>query len=64
MAELKPCPFCGYIPKISKTFEENDNGDLVDIYFIRCESDECGVNPCTSDYFDRLEAIDAWNKMS
>lgn len=64
MAELKPCHFCGVVPKISKTFEENDNGDLVDVSFIMCESDECEVKPCTSDYFDRLETISAWNKRS
>ena len=50
MAELKPCPFCGRIPTVE------DCGD--NRWFIRCK---CGIAQDKL-YFQRCDAIRAWNK--
>lgn len=50
MAELKPCPFCGRIPKIE------DCGDHR--YFVKCK---CGIEQ-SSLYAQRCDAIRRWNR--
>lgn len=54
--ELKPCPFCGDLPRIRYTF-----GKPV----IECENPKCKMKPSTwihsdTDNFDKLVRI--WNK--
>lgn len=50
MTELKPCPFCGRVPKIENC---KDFG-----YFIKCK---CGVEQSTL-YAQRSYAVRRWNK--
>jgi Lar family restriction alleviation protein len=58
MAELKPCPFCGEIPKIeifTDMFERKKYG-------IECHGSDCEINPMTAWYADENDAIEAWNR--
>ena len=49
MAELKPCPFCGRVPKV------DDCGD--NRYFVKCE---CGIEQSKL-YWQKCDAIRRWN---
>ena len=52
--ELKPCPFCGQIPKASVEYEN---------YVISCQNKECLISALVCvDVEDKAEAIAAWNK--
>ena len=50
--KLKPCPFCGQIPKVLGKF-----------YFcISCENPDCMKKPETRYYHEIENAVIAWNK--
>ncbi|GLO70293.1 hypothetical protein MACH17_18100 [Phaeobacter inhibens] len=58
---LKPCPFCGGKPHLSKSYNEHDEGAY---YFYRCKS--CGVS--TGEFYAREtcpvfyeQVRDVWN---
>lgn len=56
--ELKPCPFCGVVPKLQK---ENGYEDGV-LYQVYCEYDGCGAQDvCGKGSWYKQEAIDSWN---
>jgi Lar family restriction alleviation protein len=49
--EIKPCPFCGQTPEVSKSGDFN-----IDMWIIKC--------PCDANigyYYDKKIMIDAWN---
>ena len=50
--DIKPCPFCGEIPKITKVGK---------LYYLRCCNINCTANPMSTPFYDKQEAIEAWN---
>jgi hypothetical protein len=54
MTELKPCPFCGAIPKIT-TLAEGMN-------WICCENDKCKIQPCTDWHKNLSVIVREWNR--
>jgi hypothetical protein len=58
---LKPCPFCGHTPKVTKKISESLTVSITDIeYEITCIWIVCPVFPLVND--DNLElAIKRWN---
>lgn len=52
MAELKPCPFCGGIPKMQEYKRK---------WAVECRNDCCGVLLETSYLDSAEEAIEVWN---
>lgn len=52
MAELKPCPFCGEIPKYYQYGNE---------WCVECHSDKCWVVPETDLCSSKEEATEKWN---
>ena len=58
MDELKPCPFCGYVPKV-ETYEDMFHRIK---FGIECHSEDCDIQPFTTWYADKQEAIEAWNR--
>ena len=60
MTKLKPCPFCGGIPKIQNT---NENG-YDRRFYVGCFSPECWVRPVTSMWLTEAGAEKAWNERS
>lgn len=57
--ELKPCPFCGTVPKMGTS--ELMNGRPR--YFVECEGNGCVMRAYTAnDYETPLEAVEAWNR--
>ena len=58
MYELKPCPFCGTVPRMGVT--EPTFGEPR--YFVECEGTGCKVVAYTpNEYETALEAAEAWN---
>lgn len=58
MDELKPCPFCGEMPRI-RYF----NGDPhIRTYQVKCFELRCLCNPETGSYINLEKAIEAWNR--
>ena len=58
MNELKPCPFCGYVPKV-ETYEDMFQRIT---FGIECHGADCDIQPFTACYADKQEAIEAWNR--
>ena len=58
--ELKPCPFCGKIPKI--IISKNSNSK--DFYSVECKRMSCTFLVSTFAYRTEKEAIEAWNRRS
>ena len=58
MEELKPCPFCGTIPKLFSIQNEDANKLSPLKWIVRCQ--RCGANqlPFGSDH----DAVEAWNR--
>lgn len=58
MEELKPCPFCGTIPKVIEDISFHD-------YFVSCYNKKCPLDAVyTDDYKSKKQAIKAWNTRS
>lgn len=56
--DLKPCPFCGSIPTISKYVTDREKNII--IFRLICEEDDCVMQ---RHYFDtEKKAIKAWNR--
>ena len=53
MVELKPCPFCGEIPKIYKR---------VHFFVVECHNTKCQVMPETRIMDTKEKAAEAWNR--
>jgi len=52
--ELKTCPFCGELPKVTK------NMPVKGLLSISCENRKCGVHPHVVEY-NRKSAANKWN---
>ena len=58
MAELKPCPFCGWKPEVSTYYEGDKKW-----YEIECvNSGECEHLPSICGHPSEADAIEAWNR--
>ena len=53
MDKLKPCPFCGETP-----VDFGSKGE----YRICCIETPCAINPSTTGYYSKQQAISAWNE--
>ncbi len=59
MTELKPCPFCGGIPKMHMISQDFfDTGTYTTGYSVFCQNCRCA----TEYELTQLEAIEAWNR--
>jgi len=55
MEKLKPCPFCGEMPKLREV-------PSMASWVIYCDSDSCGVRSETRPADTKAEVIAAWNR--
>ena len=55
---LKPCPFCGKIPKI----ERHEDSFRRIKWGIECVNEDCDIQPMTPWYQNKKDTIDSWNK--
>lgn len=55
MVKLKPCPFCGAIPKCTY-IEKSDK------WFIMCESSKCRIQPMTDFHKNKGVIVKEWNR--
>lgn len=68
--ELKPCPFCGKLPRTNVEWRECGGNDLVLEFSVKC--DNCGIkrsyrkdvnNATFSKYVNMMnEAVKLWNE--
>lgn len=62
MTELKPCPFCGKIPRL-KTDIRYPQGEQIAAYEVVCSNWECIIYNADDVYFPTpQDAIIAWNR--
>ena len=54
MEELKPCPFCGAIPKVNHL-----DYPFIEIWFVKCENCSAEINNPRS---TEQEALKDWNR--
>jgi len=60
MSKIKPCPFCGCLPTLeSEIAWRYPSGE---VHWVECDSEDCGIWPCTEDYATEEEAITTWNR--
>jgi len=57
MERIKPCKYCGKMPKFFSLGVRKDNE-----YWIRCENSDCPERPFTSSYDTATEVIEIWNR--
>lgn len=60
MAELKPCPFCGFDSPTMRIYKGKDGWR--DRYTVICRYDEGGCGAEGGMYHSAIEAAEAWNK--
>ena len=53
--KLKPCPFCGTVPTVERTF-------YAAVHYVRCYGDKCTVQPSTAKHELPSTAARAWNR--
>jgi hypothetical protein len=59
--ELKSCPFCGDVPKLS-TWKDSLDDDHFGVF---CENRDCPVRPeLRVENFDAAQTVEAWNRRS
>lgn len=54
---IKPCPFCGHIPEVSRM----DISDRAR-YFYACTNERCLIQPTTTGYHNISMAAKSWNR--
>lgn len=54
MSELKPCPFCGELPKL-------EYGNGIKKYWYVCENEKCSCQPLTYAHKNKGVVTRAWN---
>ena len=60
--KMKPCPFCGSIPKLRKQVEEAPFGEYKAIYRFECPSPKCrGRFLCNTWLMTPEDAAKDWN---
>ena len=59
MSKLKPCPFCGEIPKIDYGCEYIDD---IAKYWIQCNNEKCRIRPCTDMHVYKFVVVREWNR--
>jgi hypothetical protein len=52
--ELKPCPFCGTVPKLTAIVASR--------FWVSCKNRRCGINPETRLCETQDEAVSTWNE--
>ena len=64
MEELKPCPFCGTIPKLqTDTRYPRPKRLAVKAYEVVCQNDDCIIGFVDERYrLSANEAIEVWNR--
>ena len=64
MAELKPCPFCGTIPKLQEDIRYPRPRRLaVRAYEVVCQNWDCIIGYVDERYrLSKEDAIEAWNR--
>ena len=55
--KLRECPFCGGRASIKRFV-----GKFFDVYKVYCMNEDCYIEPATRSYYDKKEAIEAWNR--
>jgi hypothetical protein len=55
--ELKPCPWCGELPRLYTMSDNSCN----DYWEIGCAGEECAANPSTMSFISVEDAIEKWN---
>lgn len=60
MTEVKPCPFCGEIPKMTTEVIKIEEAQVLPIITIECNSISCGVQLFSSNYHISSVTAD-WN---
>lgn len=53
--KLKPCPFCGAMPRIDKNQSTMK-------YWIQCDNPKCKINPCTDMHINLSVITREWNR--
>ncbi|MBQ8766075.1 MAG: Lar family restriction alleviation protein [Clostridia bacterium] len=53
--ELKPCPFCGEIPKVHYN-------EVLEMYTVECENKNCNIVCHTCLAIKKEYAIENWNR--
>lgn len=64
---LKPCPFCGAVPRLQRDFRwprsGPHEGERVDAFEVVCDNWPCPIYHADTVYFlTEQEAVDAWNR--
>jgi Lar family restriction alleviation protein len=62
--ELKPCPFCGYMPQVYSYDYKLPSGKVyARQWAVECSYHECQAQPSVDwHYTTRKEAVEAWNR--
>lgn len=57
---LKACPFCGVVPDRVERWENLMTPNIY--YMVACNNQRCKIQPTTTGYTNRQNAVKAWNK--
>jgi hypothetical protein len=60
MYDLKPCPFCGAMPEIFRS--DNDDDDKFSRYDIRCNTIDCYLEDGADWTLPKDELVSMWNR--
>ena len=53
--DLKPCPFCGQIPRVEKNNSTKK-------FWIQCDNTKCRIQPCTDMHVNLGTIKREWNR--
>lgn len=64
MIELKPCPFCGQIPKLQEDFRfPRPERERTRAYEVVCQNFDCIIGNVDARYrLTKREIVDLWNR--